>query len=372
MENLTNTIKSAKKGCHTAQLLLVNSYYFGATKTFNNEIISRDYEKTYKWVNILLKNQKYLKQTKGQAELILGRMYYYGNGTKKNLKLAFNWTKKAADAGNSMGLNDLAYYYENGINVELNLSKATSLYKKAIKKDPSYQLMESAIKCLNLTKPKIQNNIISSQSKEYIDEYYSRAFKITKQVAYSSKPIWFSYIMLSSMYLNGVGCKKDLDRAYTWLSHAFSDYEFQIKSYKQNHDKFFKKMSKVKDQTGNLFKSELKNFRYEYLTHEEVLDKFKFSLSKTNKTQNELILRQAMLLFPEQSVQIEASTNYEYGKQVFFPQSRLIIPPYIAQSGPYYDKLEAEAEADAFNSTFYETTGGLEGMSDSEREMFED
>ena len=116
----------------------------------------------------------------------------------------------------------------------------------------------------------------------------------------------------------------------------------------------------------------MKNFRYEYLTHEEVLDKFKFSLSKTNKTQNELILRQAMLLFPEQSVQIEASTNYEYGKQVFFPQSRLIIPPYIAQSGPYYDKLEAEAEADAFNSTFYETTGGLEGMSDSEREMFED
>lgn len=77
-----------------------------------------------------------------------------------------------------------------------------------------------------------------------------------------------------------------------------------------------------------------------------------------------------MLLCPEKSVQIEAYTNYENGKQVLFTQQRFVVPPIIAQSGPYYEELEGEAEAAGFYESFYESTGGFEGMSDSEKDMF--
>ena len=74
---------------------------------------------------------------------------------------------------------------------------------------------------------------------------------------------------------------------------------------------------------------------------------------------------------PRKSVN-RSFTNYENGKQVLFTQQRLSVPPIIAKSGPYYEKLEGEAEAAGFYESFYESTGGFGGMTDSERDMFED
>ena len=67
---------------------------------------------------------------------------------------------------------------------------------------------------------------------------------------------------------------------------------------------------------------------------------------------------------------ITLDSDYENGKQVLFTQQRFVVPPIMAQSGPYYEELEGEAEAAGFYESFYEATGGFEGMSDSEKDMF--
>lgn len=61
---------------------------------------------------------------------ILGN-YYSFLGGDSNSKIAFEYTLKAAQLGDSSAINNLALAYEEGNNVEKNLSKALSLYHLA-------------------------------------------------------------------------------------------------------------------------------------------------------------------------------------------------------------------------------------------------
>ena len=62
---------------------------------------------------------------------ILANCYYYGEGTTKDYTQAFYWLKKAAEAGNSDGMNNLAYCYYYGEGTTKDLEKAKYWYKKA-------------------------------------------------------------------------------------------------------------------------------------------------------------------------------------------------------------------------------------------------
>ena len=61
----------------------------------------------------------------------LANRYYYGEGTAKDYNQAFYWYKKAAEAGNSYGMNNLAncYYYGEGTAKDHN--QAFYWYKKS-------------------------------------------------------------------------------------------------------------------------------------------------------------------------------------------------------------------------------------------------
>ncbi|RIA89918.1 hypothetical protein C1645_179520 [Glomus cerebriforme] len=46
-------------------------------------------------------------------------------------KKAFKLYKKAADLGHLCGMNNLGYFYKEGIGTEINLQKAFGLYQKS-------------------------------------------------------------------------------------------------------------------------------------------------------------------------------------------------------------------------------------------------
>ncbi len=62
-----------------------------------------------------------------------GRQYFYGTGgvPKKDDQQAFSWFRKAAEAGDPAGMNDLGDMYLNGIGVEKDYAQAFSWFRKA-------------------------------------------------------------------------------------------------------------------------------------------------------------------------------------------------------------------------------------------------
>ena len=62
----------------------------------------------------------------------LGLLYYYGEGTEKDLEKSFCYRKKAADLGNREILADIAWMYEKGEGVERSLQKALESYQLVV------------------------------------------------------------------------------------------------------------------------------------------------------------------------------------------------------------------------------------------------
>src|ERR1044071_6792135 len=66
-----------------------------------------------------------------EAQYNLGWLYEEGEGTEKNLEVAFHWYQKAAENGNINAQYNLGYLYERGEGTEKNLEKAFYWYQKA-------------------------------------------------------------------------------------------------------------------------------------------------------------------------------------------------------------------------------------------------
>ena len=389
-------LQEARKGDSWSQLEVGNIFFHGSElikrEVIFSKPIKKNLEEAFKWVKLSA------EQGNDFAQYYLADMLYYGHGVKKDFYQSLKWLKVAAKGGNLSAQNNLGYYFENGIGVEVNLKEAKSWYqlsyknglkkayeginsvrKKEIKNEENYIVVKKVLKLLNQTSPTTKSSFVI-KPKKFIDAKYKEAFDLTYKIANSSKPIWFSYILLASMYLNGVGVAKNLFEAYEWLDDAYQDLISQTKSNPLSS------LSKFKDRIYNQVDrktisrdngvSKIIDCEKNYFPNIECAQSIFSHLKKIKKLKNnntvELILRKSMLLCPEKSVQIEAYTNYENGKQVLFTQQRLSVPPIIAKSGPYYEKLEGEAEAAGFYESFYESTGGFGGMTDSERDMFED
>ena len=62
----------------------------------------------------------------------LAYMYFLGNGVQKDDQQGLAWNRKAAEAGNITALNDMAYFYEHGINgAQKDHNQAEIWYRKA-------------------------------------------------------------------------------------------------------------------------------------------------------------------------------------------------------------------------------------------------
>ena len=58
-------------------------------------------------------------------------MLYIGNGTKKDLKSAYEYLNKSVSLGNIASVNLLGNMYKEGLYVKKDINKAISLYEEA-------------------------------------------------------------------------------------------------------------------------------------------------------------------------------------------------------------------------------------------------
>ena len=66
------------------------------------------------------------------AQIDLALEYYHGGLLPKNHTLAFAWTKKVADTGNRIGLNNLGNFYFLGVGTEVNYELAFKYMHEAM------------------------------------------------------------------------------------------------------------------------------------------------------------------------------------------------------------------------------------------------
>lgn len=64
-----------------------------------------------------------------EAQYLVGAMYYYGNGVRKNINKAVKWYKLSAEQSHPKSQYSLGNKYRKGQGVRKDLSKAISLYK---------------------------------------------------------------------------------------------------------------------------------------------------------------------------------------------------------------------------------------------------
>ena len=83
-------VKAGEDGDANAQLNLGRSYYFGNG-------VAKDYEKSFYWMKLAAEQGHYVAQHN------LALCYYNGWGCEKNIHTAVEWMKKSSDAGYAPG-----------------------------------------------------------------------------------------------------------------------------------------------------------------------------------------------------------------------------------------------------------------------------
>jgi TPR repeat protein len=79
-------------------------------------------------------------------------MYEDGAGVSKDLAEAARWYRKAADAGDARGMNNLGGMYEYGAGVSKNVAEAVRWYRKAA--DLGDEYAKAALKRFSSSSPK--------------------------------------------------------------------------------------------------------------------------------------------------------------------------------------------------------------------------
>lgn len=179
------------------------------------------------------------------AQLNLGRCYYFGNGVSKDYEKAFDWTKKAAEQGHYVAQYNLANMYFNGWGTTKSMASANEWMKKA--SDAGYAPAQYAygIALINGEGiPKNENEgvalIKSSAEKGLLDGrammghfllngvYLGRdietGLSYTKSAANENHPL--ALYDLSICYLNGIGVTADRNKGKEYLNKSAAlDYQ---------------------------------------------------------------------------------------------------------------------------------------------------
>lgn len=144
-----------------------------------------------------------------QAQYDVAVMYEEGDGTKKNPKEAIKWLLKSAEQGHAEARFKLGWMYANGIIVRQDYFMAAKYYRLAA----------------------TFNNHVEAQFRlgelhfngRGVDHDYGKAIRYYKQAA--SQGHAASQFLLSSMYQEGWGVKRDLITAYMWLTLSIAKRE---------------------------------------------------------------------------------------------------------------------------------------------------
>lgn len=153
------------------------------------------------------------------VEFLLGDMYLNGDGVKQNYDEALRYLRRAANAGNAIAQNNLAYMYANGKGVERDYEKAFEWgMKSAMQGNAQAQLsMAGAYK-----------------RGEGVERDYEKAFEWTEKAAMQGDAV--AQNELGIAYELGEGVEQDYNKAIEWYQKAAAQ-GFQIAQ--QNLARFY-------------------------------------------------------------------------------------------------------------------------------------
>ncbi len=140
-----------------------------------------------------------------EAQVILGRMYFDGNGVPQDDVEAVRWFRLAAEQGSQDGQFNLSFMYEYGRGVALDLAEAVHWYRLAAAQgatDAQYNLGRMYF------------------TGQGVEQDYAEAYRWWRMAADSELIARFN---LGRMYEAGQGVPIDPVRAYMWLSLATED-----------------------------------------------------------------------------------------------------------------------------------------------------
>lgn len=211
---------AAEQGDVDAQVKLGEMYYN-----------KKDYQNAYDWF------RKAADAGNARAQYWLSICYQWGQGVKQDRKKAFDWAKKGARQGDVKAEYRLAEYYYSGNGVKRDRKKAFELVQIPAAKDyglavhrlghcysvgsGTTQDLEKAVKCfehaaqLGLAKSQYCLGDLYLNGKGGVKEDAARGCALLRQAA--EKNHGEAQHALGECYLKGVGVKKDRSEGLRWL-----------------------------------------------------------------------------------------------------------------------------------------------------------
>ena len=218
-------------------------YYYGiGTK--------QNYTEAFKWF------EKSAVTGNKFAQFSLGSMYYNGSGVERNNKIAFVWYQKSADQGQPYASYAVAQMYSKGEYVAHDAETANSYYMKAL---AGFQSLDSKgqadertlykIGCMHMKGLGTEINMSKAipyllraaqlgekNAKRIIAQEYIKGENISSDIEKGVKMLTeladdgnnISAYKLGKMYMNGDVIFKDLNKAEKYLSQASSDNEYAM------------------------------------------------------------------------------------------------------------------------------------------------
>ncbi|MDO5133594.1 MAG: protein kinase [Eubacteriales bacterium] len=111
-------LENAENSDAASQVVLGNMYYTG-------DGVEQDYTEALKWFT------KAAEQDNETAQYILGHMYQSGEGTRQDYREALKWYTGAAEQGNADAQYQTGYFYEHALDTEQDYGEALKWYKLA-------------------------------------------------------------------------------------------------------------------------------------------------------------------------------------------------------------------------------------------------
>ena len=222
--NVEDAIKWYKKAIEHDDMFAISSYVH----------LEDDY-KALSW----LKNK-----AESGSDLIwyyLGKIYYQGEETEKNLEEAFNCYSKGAEANDANATNMLGEMYDKGEYVAKDFDKAMSLYKKAVSLGSAMAMCnigdhyrfgidvtedkEKALQCYIEANSSVAMDTVGEmyQNGEGIKQDYKEALKwyLKADFTLSDEAIAHIMYLIGTMYMNGEGSvMQDVDKAAEWFKRS--------------------------------------------------------------------------------------------------------------------------------------------------------
>ena len=141
------------------------------------------------------------------AMYLISRAYTYGLGVNQDFSQAFNWTKKAAELGDTWGQSSLAFFYQYGLGTDVNCKESLKWFQKSVAQDNPW----GAVGLGDMYLYGCGNGIISSNSKKAL-YWFQKAAKQGEARAQNN---------LGDLYRRGIGgVKESLENATQCFEEA--------------------------------------------------------------------------------------------------------------------------------------------------------